>query len=107
MLPATTGQGAQPGAVMSAQIDGPPQVPALLAASFGLRTPTALAAGLVWIDTGAAVILAIGSTSGTGSLGVTIPVPATGISGWTLTFQGAVLVANAVTAATPAILLVH
>ena len=106
-LPATTGQGAQPGATMSVRLDGPAQLPALLAASFGLRSPSALPFGLVWIDPGAAVILASGSTSATGSLGVTIPVPATAVSGWTLTFQGAILAANAITAATPAVLLVH
>jgi hypothetical protein len=87
-VPVVDGQGAAPGGVMQAVLLGPPQVPAALVASLGVRVPIAVPEGAAWIDPNAYVVMALGLLDPTGSMPVGLAVPASVQRGLVVAFQG-------------------
>lgn len=108
-LPATAAQGAAPGGTMTCRLDAPPQLPAALVASLGVRPPLSLAEGFAWIDPAFFLVLALGSTGPSGAIALGIPVPTGVPAGLQLLIQGAVQTAGAptLTLSTPAVALVR
>lgn len=108
-LPATDAAGAAPGGSIGCRLEAPPQLPAALLASLGVRAPLALPEGLLWLDPGLLVVLRIGITDSAGQLAATVPVPAGVPAGIALVVQGVVQTggSTALTAAAPAVALVR
>ena len=88
-LPATGGQGAAPGGTMSCVAESLPNHPVALAASLGLRGPTAVPFGIAWVDPATFVVLRIGITDGSGRMTTTIAIPPGIPRGLPLTVQTA------------------
>ena len=95
-MPATGGQGADPGNTMLCHVSSDPGLPAALVASFGMRAPLQIALGAAWVDPSAHVVLRIGLTDAAGELGASIPIPAGFQRGFPITVQS--LVAPSMTA---------
>jgi hypothetical protein len=89
-LPWMTGDDAVPGGTMQVAVDGPPATLATISASLDMRTPMASWVGDIWLDA-AYLPLSFGITDGSGSFGISLPMPAQVQRGLHVTFQGLVI----------------
>jgi hypothetical protein len=109
VLPAMSGTSAPPGGAMTWRLDGAPGIPALLAGSVGVGTPTAIPEGILWLQPVTMTVLWMGTTDAQGMFRGSLPVPPLVGRGLLITLQAAVLPTGAplLAASTPVTLLVY
>jgi hypothetical protein len=91
LVPGSRGNGTTPGGAMTFQLEGPPNLAAVLAFSVDIRPPLAVAEGALWLDPMQFWVVLYGSTGAFGSLPGVINVPLGIPRGIAVTVQGAVL----------------